>query len=136
MPTSSITGDTRRRFQPLIPDPGTRGEQPSGRWGGGDEYVDPIARQPGEVPADFLARLRVTRRPKTSELYQRDVTVRSPLHEIANNGAGLSGDPGAIRTRDPQLRRLFGGSHKLPISIRDSEIVVRSRSAMKCQEMP
>jgi len=27
------------------------------KWAGGDDYRDPLLRQPGEVPADFLARL-------------------------------------------------------------------------------
>jgi hypothetical protein len=27
------------------------------RWCGGDDYRDPMLRRPGEVPADFLARL-------------------------------------------------------------------------------
>ena len=47
-----------------------------------------------------------------------------------------NGDPGAIRTRDPQLRRLFRESCNLLISIRYSENLVRSGSAMRCQEMP
>jgi hypothetical protein len=29
------------------------------RWVAGSEYRDPMARRPGEVPADFLARLPV-----------------------------------------------------------------------------
>ena len=47
-----------------------------------------------------------------------------------------NGDPGAIRTRDPQLRRLFGKSCNLPVLLRYSENLVRSRSAMRCQEVP
>ena len=49
---------------------------------------------------------------------------------------GSNGDPGAIRTRDPQLRRLFGKSRNLLISNDYSETLVRSRSAMRCQEAP
>ncbi len=49
---------------------------------------------------------------------------------------GNSGDPGAIRTRDPQLRRLFPESRNLLIYIRYSENLVRSGSAMRCQEVP
>jgi hypothetical protein len=47
-----------------------------------------------------------------------------------------NGDPGAIRTRDPQLRRLFRESCNLPVLLRYSETLVRSGSAMRCQEMP
>jgi len=46
------------------------------------------------------------------------------------------GDPGAIRTRDPQLRRLFRKSCDLPVLLRYSENLVRSGSAMRCQEVP
>ena len=28
------------------------------KWAGGDDYRDPMPRLPGELPADFLARLR------------------------------------------------------------------------------
>ena len=47
-----------------------------------------------------------------------------------------NGDPGAIRTRDPQLRRLFRESCNLLVLFRYSENLVRSCSAMRCQEMP
>ena len=47
-----------------------------------------------------------------------------------------NGDPGAIRTRDPQLRRLFEKSRNLMFLNSYSEILVRSRSAMRCQEAP
>ena len=47
-----------------------------------------------------------------------------------------NGDPGAIRTRDPQLRRLFWKSRNLLILQGYSETLVRSRSAMRCQEVP
>ncbi len=50
--------------------------------------------------------------------------------------AKSNGDPGAIRTRDPQLRRLFGKSHNILFSLRYFRILVRSRHAMRCQEMP
>jgi hypothetical protein len=40
------------------------------------------------------------------------------------------------RTRDPQLRRLFGKSRNLLISNGYSETLVRSGDAMRCQEMP
>jgi hypothetical protein len=46
------------------------------------------------------------------------------------------GDPGAIRTRDPQLRRLFRESCNLPVLLRYSENLVRSGSARRCQEVP
>ena len=46
------------------------------------------------------------------------------------------GDPGAIRTRDPQLRRLFWKSRNRLILFEYSETWVRSGSAMGCQEMP
>jgi len=48
----------------------------------------------------------------------------------------MNGDPGAIRTRDPQLRRLFRESRKLLTLGRYSENLVRSRSAVRCQEVP
>jgi hypothetical protein len=41
------------------------------------------------------------------------------------------GDPGAIRTRDPQLRRLFGESLNRLILIRYSKNLIRSRHAMR-----
>lgn len=36
------------------------------RWCGGEEYRDPMRRQPSEVPADFLARLDSPHSPPTS----------------------------------------------------------------------
>jgi hypothetical protein len=50
--------------------------------------------------------------------------------------AKTNGDPGAIRTRDPQLRRLFRESRNVLFSLRYFRILVRSRHAMRCQEMP
>ncbi len=50
--------------------------------------------------------------------------------------AKTNGDPGAIRTRDPQLRRLFRKSYNLLVLLRYSGNLVRSRSAMRCQEVP
>ncbi len=63
------------------------------------------------------------------------------LHRIreiaqATPGLGIPGAPGATRTRDPQLRRLFRESCNLPVLLRYSENLVRSRSAMRCQEVP
>ncbi len=46
------------------------------------------------------------------------------------------GDPAAIRTRDPQLRRLFRESCNLLELLRYSENLVRSSSAIRCQEVP
>ena len=47
-----------------------------------------------------------------------------------------NGDPGAIRTRDPQLRRLFREACNLQVLRSFSIFLVRSRSAMRCQEVP
>ncbi len=46
-----------------------------------------------------------------------------------------NGDPGAIRTRDPQLRRLFRKSCNLPVLLRYSENLVRSGSARRCHRV-
>jgi len=56
-------------------------------------------------------------------------------HESAKC-AKQNGDPGAIRTRDPQLRRLLRESCNLSVLLRYSKNLVRSDSAMRCQEMP
>ena len=67
----------------------------------------------------------------------------SPLrHPVRNNPVtycsllGFDGAPGAIRTRDPQLRRLFEKSRNLWVLLNSSTFLVRSRSAMRCQEVP
>jgi hypothetical protein len=62
--------------------------------------------------------------------------MRNARKSDSRNCAESNGDPGAIRTRDPQLRRLFRESCNLPVLLRYSENLVRSGSAMKCQEMP
>jgi len=94
--------------------------------------VEPIRVEPGEVPADLLAYIG------------REVTPESPQLENRKNDASANpletqtsdGDPGAIRTRDPQLRRLFVKFRNLLILLRYFHFLVRSRSAMRCQEMP
>jgi integrase len=40
------------------------------RWAGGSEYRDPMRREPGEVPADFLARLPGAERGDSPEGFQ------------------------------------------------------------------
>ena len=62
-----------------------------------------------------------------------ELALRQQLSVYAQEKGG---DPGAVRTRDPQLRRLFVESLNRLILIRHSEILVRSCHAMKCQEMP
>jgi hypothetical protein len=67
------------------------------------------------------------------------ITPFSDIEEerkVSDDERESSGDPGAIRTRDPQLRRLFRESCNLPALLRYSENLVRSRSAMRCQEVP
>ena len=66
------------------------------------EYVEPMRLLPGEVPADLLARLSSRQiRQTTSNLSTRAAEQVRQLIERTLE----SGDPGAIRTRDPQLRR-------------------------------
>jgi hypothetical protein len=62
--------------------------------------------------------------------------IRNARRSKSAKCAKSNGDPGAIRTRDPQLRRLFRESCNLPVLLRYSENLVRSRSAMRCQEAP
>jgi hypothetical protein len=57
------------------------------------------------------------------------------MGELLDNDTESNGDPGAIRTRDPQLRRLFRESCNLPVLLRYSENLVRSRSAMRCHRV-
>jgi integrase len=74
------------------------------RWAGGETYRKPMALAPGEVPADFLARL-----PEPESNPIRD-PIHFPAHRTGNempwNFQGEDGDPGRIRTCDFQLRRL------------------------------
>jgi hypothetical protein len=64
------------------------------------------------------------------------VLMRNARTSKSAKCAKTNGDPGAIRTRDPQLRRLFRESCNLPVLLRYSENSVRSGSAMRCQEVP
>jgi len=85
------------------------------RWAGGDEYRAPLTIESGEVPADLLARLVVTvgdlnsHHIPTSDTELSDDAFASDSGNTSDD-AGITrrrgGDPGAIRTRDPQLRRL------------------------------
>jgi hypothetical protein len=52
------------------------------KWAGGDEYLEPLTLEVGEVPADFLARL--------VESHQNPVTLDE--HPIGNDGASLIRD--------------------------------------------
>jgi integrase len=68
------------------------------RWVAGDDYRDPMARQVGELPADFLARL---------------LTNCSHDTESRHEGAAkpgeiprVTGGPPGTRTLDPSLTRL------------------------------
>jgi len=74
------------------------------RWCGREEYREPMRLQPGEVPADLLARIAPDWPHDWPHLENLDPT---PSRNPANN-IEVSGDPGAIRTRDPQLRRPKG----------------------------
>ena len=63
----------------------------------GDDYTDPMAREPGEVPADFLARLPRSKSPQS--LPKTGVPQPAAVGPSARNpGAGDGG-----RTRDPRL---------------------------------
>ncbi len=62
--------------------------------------------------------------------------MRNARKSKSTKCAKRNGDPGAIRTRDPQLRRLFRKSRNSLDSIGYSENLVRSGSAMRCQEVP
>ena len=77
--------------------------------------------------------LRRVRRARTG-------SAQSSLHNghraSLRSHEGKNGDPGAIRTRDPQLRRLFRKSCNLLMLLRYSGNLVRSGSAMRCQEVP
>ena len=64
------------------------------------------------------------------------ISVVEEESEISYDDKRKYGDPGAIRTRDPQLRRLFRESCNLLVLLRYSENLVRSCSAMRCQEVP
>jgi putative transposase len=61
--------------------------------------------------------------------------MRNARGSKSANCAKSNGDPGAIRTRDPQLRRLFRESCNLPVFLRYSENLVRSGSARRCHEV-
>ncbi len=67
------------------------------------------------------------------------ITPSSDIEEeskVSDDEKEMNGDPGAIRTRDPQLRRLFGKSRNQMILHGYSDFLVRSGSAMRCQEVP
>ena len=94
------------------------------RWCGGDGYREPMRLLPGEVPADLLARIaspaEVTpNRPHfdadASEAAEGGVEAEPEnVDRITPCAVDANGDPGAIRTRDPQLRRLVLYPAELP----------------------
>ena len=61
--------------------------------------------------------------------------IRNARRSKSAKCAKRNGDPGAIRTRDPQLRRLIGKSRNLLLILRYSDFLVRSGSARKCHRM-
>jgi integrase len=76
------------------------------RWVAGDDYRDPMVREAGELPADFLARL----------LTNCSHDTESGHDETANTEEvqGVTGAPGGIRTPDPQVRSIAEGQEVTP----------------------
>ena len=89
------------------------------RWCGGADYRTPAAPAPSEVPADLLARL-APEVPIKSPYATGDGVDRCRVEEVQVAGSAedfteRSGDPGAIRTSDPQLRRLATKLAQVPV---------------------
>ena len=45
------------------------------KWAGGDDYRDPLLRRPGEVPADFLARLPGMKSQQVPNSFERKAAI-------------------------------------------------------------
>lgn len=75
------------------------------RWVAGSEYRDPMARRPGEVPADFLARLPVASGDSPAAPHE-------PAQKAAAGGEARAAAPapvGAIRRWEDDGRRKLVG---------------------------
>ena len=91
------------------------------RWIEDDHYREPMRIEPGEVPADLLARLALESDPTVTPLASEDTDGEAraevQLSGMSGNLRGWTGAPGGIRTPDlPALsRKITQPSGPLPV---------------------